>query len=135
MELSSTLSGSFLPKIVLASIQRFLRGAVQSRLVQDLVARERTGLRSRLLRAGGWNLGAHIAETLIRLATSLIMTRMLFPEAFGLMAFLLTILIGLSFISDLGVHLIVIRDEAGEDEGFLRCAWTVQLVRGFMVWL
>jgi O-antigen/teichoic acid export membrane protein len=117
-----------------SSVRRFLRNVIHLRFLRDFVGSDRASLRTRILAAGAWTLGAHGAEMAIRLTSSLIMTRILFPEAFGLMAFVGALVIGLTLVSDLGVHLIIIRDEEGEDEAFLRSAWTVQLMRGFLLW-
>jgi O-antigen/teichoic acid export membrane protein len=119
----------------LESVQRFLRDRLNLRLLRNFLGSDRASLRARILSAGAWMLGAHGAEMAIRFVFSLIVTRILFPEAFGLMAFVGAILLGLNLVSDLGIHFIIIRDEEGEDEGFLRSAWTVQLVRGLGLWL
>jgi O-antigen/teichoic acid export membrane protein len=119
----------------LASLKQFLRDALSLRSLRDFFGRDRASLRARILSAGAWILGGHGAEMAIRFASSLIVTRILFPEAFGLMAFVGAILLGLTLVSDLGIHVIIIRDEGGEDEGLLRSAWTVQFVRGIALWL
>ena len=50
-----------------------------------------TGLRARIVNAGMWTVTGHVVENLIRLGTSLVMTRLLVPGDFGLMAVALTI--------------------------------------------
>ncbi|MFG0298526.1 MAG: polysaccharide biosynthesis protein, partial [Phycisphaerales bacterium JB047] len=44
------------------------------------------GLRARALRGSGWTLGGFGASQVLRLVSNLILTRLLFPEAFGLMS-------------------------------------------------
>jgi O-antigen/teichoic acid export membrane protein len=60
---------------------------------------------------------------------------LLFPELFGLMAIVTSILVGVALFSDVGIGLSVIRHPRGEEPAFLRTAWTMQVVRGFLLWL
>lgn len=69
----------------------------------------------------------------LRLASNLILTRLLFPEAFGLMALVQVFMSGLQMFSDLGIRASVIQSDRGDDPDFLNTAWTVQIVRGFVL--
>ena len=91
-------------------------------------------LKSRILLAGAWTVGAYGAEAAIRLLTSLIMTRLLFPEAFGLMAIVSTIPAALAMLSDTGIRSSIVRHRGNLDADFLRTAWTVQCIRGVILW-
>src|SRR6056297_1059184 len=71
----------------------------------------------------------------LRLGSNLILTRLLFPEAFGLMALTQVFLTGLQMFSQFGINASVIRSERGDDPAFLHTAWTVQIVRGIGLWL
>ena len=71
----------------------------------------------------------------LRLATNLILTRMLFPEAFGMMALVQVLMIGLAMFSDLGVSPAIMASKRGDDQKFLDTAWTIQVIRGFTLWL
>jgi hypothetical protein len=51
----------------------------------------------------------------LRLLSNLILTRLLFPEAFGLMAIVTAVMTGLQLFSDLGVGPSVIQNESGEE--------------------
>ena len=93
------------------------------------------GLKSRILHAGFWTLGAYGAEAIIRLATSLILAKLLFPEAFGVMAIVNTIPAALIMLSDIGIRSSIIRRGQALDTDFLRTAWTVQTIRGLVLWL
>lgn len=72
---------------------------------------------------------------LIRLVSNLILTRILFPSAFGLMAMLSLILYGLVMLSDVGLQQAVIRSPRGDDPEYLDTAWTIQALRGVMLWI
>jgi O-antigen/teichoic acid export membrane protein len=66
----------------------------------------------------------------LRLGSNLILTRLLFPEAFGLMALVQVFLTGLQMFSDFGLQASVIRSSPRRGSGFLHTAWTVQILRG-----
>lgn len=71
----------------------------------------------------------------LRLGGNLILTRLLTPEAFGLMALVQTFLIGLQMFSDFGVFPSIVQSQRGDDPKFLNTAWTIQAIRGGMLWL
>ena len=68
----------------------------------------------------------------LRLVSNVILSRMLFPQAFGLMAIVRLVLNGLELLSDAGVAFSIIRDRRGDEPSFLNTAWTIQIIRG--VW-
>lgn len=74
-------------------------------------------------------------SNLIRLASNLVLTRILFPEAFGLMALVQVFLTGLNMFSDLGVNTSIVQNARGDDPDFLNTAWTLQIFRGLVLWL
>jgi len=73
-------------------------------------------------------------QNAIRLLSSLVLTRLLFPEAFGLMALVQVVLTGLQLFSDIGLREAVIQDKRGGDPDFLNTAWVINIGRGFLLW-
>lgn len=94
-----------------------------------------TGLMSRVLRGGTWLVLGYGGQQALRLAANLILTRLLFPEAFGLMTLINVILIGLAMFSDIGLHAAIAQNARGDDQKFLDTAWTIQVGRGTLLWL
>lgn len=92
-------------------------------------------LRQRALRAGIWTVASYGVELSTRLLSNLIMTRLLFPEAFGIMAAAMALITGLQLLSDFGVRVVIIQSPHGEDIGFLRSGWTFQCSRGILLWV
>jgi O-antigen/teichoic acid export membrane protein len=90
-------------------------------------------LRERVLRAGGWSLAGYVLGQAVRFATNLLMTRLLVPEMFGVMAIALTVMIGLALFSDIGLRQSVVQNESGGEQNFLDTAWVVQILRGFAI--
>jgi len=76
-----------------------------------------------------------IASAAIRFGANLVITRLLLPEQFGLMALITVFLVGLHLFSDIGIGPSIIQSPRGEQQVFLDTAWTVQAVRGTMLWL
>jgi O-antigen/teichoic acid export membrane protein len=92
-------------------------------------------LKAKTVRTSSWVIISLGGGNLIRLASNLILTRILLPEAFGLMALVQVFVAGLKMFSDTGVRISIMRSERGEDPDFLNTAWTVQLIRGVLLWL
>ena len=92
-------------------------------------------LMARVLRSASWIMLGYGASQLIRLASNLILTRLLFPEAFGLMALVTVITTGLILFSDVGIAPSIAQSKRGDDPAFLNTAWTIQVLRGFGLWL
>ncbi|MDZ4216477.1 MAG: oligosaccharide flippase family protein [Rhodocyclaceae bacterium] len=86
-----------------------------------------------MLRAAGWLFAGNLSAQVLRLASSLILTRLLVPEAFGLMAAVSTLYFGLLMFSDLGIWQSVVRSRRGDDPRFLGTAWTMQILRGVVL--
>lgn len=70
-----------------------------------------------------------------RLISNLILTRLLFPEAFGIMALVTVLLVGLTLFSDMGVGPAIMQSKRGDEADFLDTAWTIQILRGGILWL
>lgn len=92
-------------------------------------------MKKRVVRAGIWTLLGHSMSQVLRLGSNLIMTRLLVPEMFGVMAIANIILYGLALFSDFGLGQSIIQSRRGEDPVFLNTAWMVQILRGAILWL
>lgn len=71
----------------------------------------------------------------LRLASNLILTRILFPEAFGMMALITVFLVGLNMFSDMGVSPAIMQSKRGDEPAFLNTAWTLHIIRGGVLWV
>ncbi|MFW8595351.1 oligosaccharide flippase family protein [Cribrihabitans neustonicus] len=92
------------------------------------------GLMARVLRSASWLMIGYGGSQALRLASNLILTRILFPEAFGLMALVTVVTVGLSLFSDVGIGPSIAQNRRGDDPDFLNTAWTLQVIRGFCLW-
>jgi O-antigen/teichoic acid export membrane protein len=91
-------------------------------------------LRARVLRAGGWTVAGFTVGQAIRFAGNLVMTRLLVPEMFGVMAIAMMLMYGLALFSDVGLRQSVVQSRRGQEAAFLNTAWAIQIARGFVIW-
>lgn len=85
---------------------------------------------SAAMRGTAWTTMGFVLAYAIRLGSTLILTRLLAPEVFGIMALCLVFIMALSLFSSLGTVPSIVRSPRGDDTEFLRTAWTIQVVRG-----
>lgn len=102
------------------SIGRLVRG-------QGLAARALRGSALTMLGFGGMQA--------IRLASNLILTRLLYPEVFGVMTLIMVVIQGLNNFSDMGITPAILQSRRGDDPDFLDTAFTMQAMRGVWLWL
>jgi O-antigen/teichoic acid export membrane protein len=91
-------------------------------------------LRHRAFSAGRWVGAGQVAAYAIRLGSNLLLTRMLAPESFGLMAIVTVVSVILALLSDVGLHPCIVKSERGDDEDFLNTAWSIQIIRGGIIY-
>ena len=92
-------------------------------------------LLGKVARGSLWVVGGRVSTALLRLASNIIIARLLFPEAFGLMGLVSVFITGIELFSDTGIGPSIIRSKRGDDPVFLRTAWTVQVIRGVLLYL
>ncbi len=91
---------------------------------------DRTPGRRRLATASLWAGGGFAIRQIIRLGGNLVFSRLLFPEAFGLMAIVNAFWVGLVMFSDFGIQPSIVQSDRGDEPRFLDTAWTLQIIRG-----
>lgn len=89
---------------------------------------------ARVLRSSSWLVLGYGASQFMRLVSNLILARLLFPEAFGLMALVTVVTVGLMMFSDVGIGPAIAQNRRGDDPDFLNTAWTIQVGRGVLLW-
>lgn len=72
-------------------------------------------------------------QKVLQLFSNIVLSRLLFPEAFGLMALATVFLTAISMLSDIGINQSIIQSKQGSNERFLNTAWTMSIVRGFAI--
>ena len=71
----------------------------------------------------------------LRLASNLMLAKLLFPEAFGIMAIVNVVIQGLMQFSSVGVSPAIMQSPRGDEPVFLDTACTVRAARGLLLFL
>ncbi len=93
-----------------------------------------SALRRLLIKGSAFEMVGMATSQAIRLGSNLVLSRLLYPQAFGIMAIVNIVNQGLVMFSDAGLHAAVIQSERGEDPHFLNTIFTWQAMRGFVLW-
>lgn len=105
-------------------------------LIQRLFSSIRgDALRARAMRGTMMTIVSYGGSQALRLGSNLVLTRLLFPEVFGLMALVQVVVAGLQMFSDFGLRASVMQSARGDDPGYLKTAWTLKVLRGGLLWL
>ena len=84
-------------------------------------------------RGSAWAMVNYAVGSAVRLGSNLILWRLLYPEAFGLMAIVNVFIQGLAMFSDIGIGQSVVHNPRGDDPKFLDTIWTLQIIRGLAI--
>ncbi|GAB4384650.1 MAG: hypothetical protein Kow00121_48440 [Elainellaceae cyanobacterium] len=93
-----------------------------------------SSLKKLVFRGAFWTLINYGGSQVLRLGGNLLLTRLLFPEFFGLMALVNIFIMGLALFSDVGIGVSVIQNKQGDQPSFFHTAWTIQVIRGIGLW-
>jgi len=92
-------------------------------------------LRRRAVTGAVWTMTAQLGLYALRFGGHLIVARLLMPRAFALMLLITTFLHGLAMFTDIGINASIIQNPDADDRRFLNTAWTLQVVRGAILWI
>ena len=92
-------------------------------------------LRSRAIQGGVAVVLGELYSSGVRLIGNLVMTRLLFPEAFGLMLVVNLLFFALAMLSNVGIRDSIISRQEGLSDSFLDTAWTMMIVRGAVLFI
>ena len=94
-----------------------------------------TSLKKRAYQGAIWTIAGYGMSQVVRFGGNLILTRLLVPEFFGLMAVVNTLRMGIELFSDIGISQSIVNSKRGDETTFLNTAWTLQIIRGWIIWL
>jgi O-antigen/teichoic acid export membrane protein len=103
--------------------------------VSDQAPIQLRALEKKALRASVWSILEYGSGMGLRVVSSLVLTRLLLPAYFGELTLVFTVITGVSLLSDIGLGPSVIQSARGDDPVFLNTVWTLQVLRGVMLWL
>jgi O-antigen/teichoic acid export membrane protein len=82
-----------------------------------------------------WTIVSFGGSQLIRLSANIVLTRLLAPELFGIMIIVNTFRVGVELITDVGIGQNIISNKNADDPDFYNTAWTLQSIRGLLLWV
>jgi O-antigen/teichoic acid export membrane protein len=85
--------------------------------------------------AGFWVLASQGGNHFLRLLTSILLTRLLAPDAFGLIAIAMTFITAINMVSDLGLRQIIVTSKHSGSPLFLDTVWSLQIIRGLLIFI
>lgn len=91
--------------------------------------------RSTVIRASAWSMAGYGFSQCLRLGNNLVLSYLLVPEAFGIMAIINMVIVGLSMFSDVGSGPCIVQNARGDHYQFLNTAWLVGAFRGLLITL
>lgn len=92
-----------------------------------------TELKRAAVRGSFWVAVGFVGTIVIRLASSVILTRFIHPETYGLMDLVMTVIIAVHLFSDIGLGPCMVQSPRGEEERFVNTVWTMQIVRNVLL--
>jgi O-antigen/teichoic acid export membrane protein len=85
--------------------------------------------------AGVWSFAGYGWSQVVRFGSNLVLTRLLVPELFGIVAIANLVLICLTMFSDIGLNVSVIQSHRGKEPIYLNTIWVTQIIRALVLWL
>lgn len=98
---------------------------------EDLIASPRL---TTAIWGGTWTMMGYGTGQVLRMASTLVLARILAPRAFGLVALVNVFLSGLQMLSDLGIGMDVVQNVRGDDPVFVNTGFLIQAGRGMILW-
>lgn len=105
---------------------------ILNRQVAKLLS-DRDSLRRKILASAALSTMVFVMQVFARILSTVVLTRILAPEIFGVFAVVITFIFMLEQFSDLGVRSLILTREGELDDSFLRSCWTAQVLRGFLI--
>ncbi len=91
-------------------------------------------LKARVARGGIWIALGNSVEQMFRLTRNMVLTRILAPEAFGLMAIVMSLNAAFESFTQVGIQEAIIQNPKGQQKSYLNGAWWFAFLRGVLVY-
>lgn len=92
-------------------------------------------LKQKVFHASAWVLLGYALSQLIRVGSGFIISRLLSPEIFGLLAIVYVIMVAIGLMTDLGLTLSVTKSQDTEKPEFINTIWSIQVIKGITIFL
>lgn len=92
-----------------------------------------TSFRKKVLNSTKLSTVKFASDVLLRLVSTVVLTRLLAPEIYGVFAIVLVYMYLLMMVSDIGLRALILTREGEVSDSFLRTCWTVSILRGLLI--
>jgi len=92
------------------------------------------GLTAHIFRGGAWLGVGSACEQFLRLGRNVVLTRVLLPEAFGVMAIIYSTSYVVDSFAQIGVKEAIIQNPHGNESGYVNSAWWLSFLRGLVIY-
>jgi len=92
-------------------------------------------LGTRVAGASAWAFGAMGGMYTTKTLANIVLAALLVREHWGIIAILRVFLMAVEMLSDVGIRGSVVYHKKGQSSAFLNTAWTLQIARGFAMWM
>src|SRR5690349_3051705 len=89
-------------------------------------------LRSQAIRGGAWLGAGNIAAQAFRFGRNIVLTRLLSPDSFGLMAIIISISSIMDTVTEIGIREAIIQNPNGAKDEYLNSAWWLSVTRALI---
>ena len=93
------------------------------------------GLRSNAIKASQWTIFGFAISNVLRLISNPVLAYLLIPDVFAIITLASILIQGVRMFSDIGIGPVIIQHERGSNIRFLDTAWSIQIFRGFLLWV
>ncbi|MFT7560253.1 MAG: O-antigen/teichoic acid export membrane protein [Flavobacteriales bacterium] len=103
------------------------------KLINLLPVKAQSILTSNAFAQAAWVFMGIVCTQSVRLGSNLVLTRLLFPDAFGVVALANSVALGVTMLSDVGIRGAVIKNQDKDPTIFMRTVWTIQNIKGVIL--
>lgn len=90
---------------------------------------------SRVLQSGIWSASLNVSNRLLQLAKTVVLARLLAPNAFGVIGIALVVVMTSVALTDISLDDALIQREEEDIDHFLNTTWTIQIAKGMVLTL
>src|SRR5271155_443937 len=113
---------------LIATISQRLKSKLPAGLTRD-------SLKARVFRGGVWLGAGSLTEQVFRFTRNMILTRLLAPEAFGIMAIIQATTAIIQCLTEVGVKEGLIQNPNGDKEEYIDAAWWLAMLRSLSIYV
>ena len=92
-----------------------------------------SGFRAKIFKSTQLSTLRFLSDVGLRLVSTVVLTRLLAPEIYGIFAVVLLYMYLLELFSDVGLRSLILTKENEVGDGFLRSCWSISILRGLLI--